>query len=122
VGIQVVFKGSKTVMWLVVPIVSVEDLLLRSLASTDRVKEQEHAMIKDKKSSMGGVPVPVSIRWQGFQMTLREVEAMALGDVLVLDNRKCETAAVWLGDKAKFSGRVVREPQKTTITITGHLE
>lgn len=122
VGIQVVFKGSKSVMWLVVPIVSVEDLLLRSLASTDRAKEQEHAQIKDKKSSMGGVPVPVSIRWQGFQMTLREVEAMAVGDVLVLDNRKCDTAAVWLGDKAKFSGRVVREPQKTTITITGHLE
>jgi flagellar motor switch protein FliM len=121
VGISVVFKGNKSVMWLVVPIVSVEDLLLRSLASTDRATE-ENSLVKDKKSSMGGVPVPVSIRWQGFQMTLREVEAMAVGDVLVLDNGKCDTAAVWLGDKAKFSGRVVREPQKTTITITGHLK
>jgi hypothetical protein len=40
----------------------------------------------------------------------------------MLDNKKCTTAAVWLGDKAKFSGRVARDPQKTTITITGKLE
>lgn len=122
VAIQVAFKGSKTVMWMVVPIMSVEDLLLRSLGATDSVKEEEPAVVKDKKSPLGSVPVPVSIRWQGFQMSLREVDAISLGDVLVLDNRKCESAAVWLGDRAKFSGRVVREPQKTTVTITGHLE
>jgi flagellar motor switch protein FliM len=122
VGIEVTFKESKSVMWLVVPIVSVEDLLLRSLASDDRVK-QEDAGLKEKKASpMGSVPVPISIRWQGFQLTLREVEAMSVGDVLVLDNKKCDAAAIWLGDKAKFAGRVVREPQKTTVTITGQLE
>jgi flagellar motor switch protein FliM len=123
VGIQVTIKESKTVMWMIVPIASVEDLLLRSLAPDERVKEKpEHTLVKDKKSPMGSVPVPVSVRWQGFQLTLREVEAMAPGDVLILDNRKCETAAVWLGDKAKFTGRVVRESQKTTITITSQLE
>jgi flagellar motor switch protein FliM len=122
VGIQVEFKGSKSIMWMVAPIISVEDLLSRSLASDDRVKKEDEALADKKKSPMGFVPVPVSIRWQGFQMTLREVEAMSPGDVLVLDNRKCETAAVWLGDRAKFSGRVSREAQKTTLTITGHLE
>jgi len=123
VGMQVTFKGNKTVMWLVVPIVSIEDLLLRSLASSDRVKEEtEHALVKDKKSPMGSVPVPISIRWQGFQMTLGEVEDLAPGDVLVLDNRKCENATIWLGNRAKFSGRVMREPQKTMVTITGQLE
>jgi flagellar motor switch protein FliM len=123
VGIQVGCKGSKSVMWLVIPIVSVEDLLIRSLAASDSVKEEaDRSLVKDKKSAMGSVPVPVSIRWQGFQLTLREVEAMTLGDVLVLDNRKCESAAIWLGDKAKFSGRLVRDPQKTTVTITGHME
>jgi flagellar motor switch protein FliM len=109
-------------MWLIVPIVSVEDLLHRSLAADARVK-QEDAQFKDKKSTpMGSVPVPISIRWQGFQLTLREVEAMAVGDVLVLDNKKCDTAAVWLGDKAKFMGRVVRDPQKTTVTITNSID
>ena len=122
VGIEVGFKGSKIVMWLVVPIMSVEDLLLRTLGSADSEKEEEPALVKDKKSPLGSVPVPVSIRWQGFQLSLREVEAMGPGDVLILDNRKCESAAVWLGDRAKFSGRVVRDPQKTTVTITGHWE
>jgi len=123
VGINVVFKGNKTIMWLVVPIVSVEDLLLRSLAADERVKQEDRqATVKDKKSPMGSVPVQVSIRWQGFQLSLREVEAMSPGDVLILDNRKCEHAAVWLGDKAKFTGRLVRDPQKTTVTITGNLE
>jgi flagellar motor switch protein FliM len=122
VGIQVAFKGGKTVMWLVVPIMSVEDLLLRTLGSVEREKQAEPAVVKDKKSPLGSVPVPVSIRWQGFQLSLREVEAMGPGDVLILDNGKCESAAVWLGDRAKFRGRVIREPQKTTVTITGHLE
>ena len=68
------------------------------------------------------MPVPVSIRWQGFQITLREVESLAPGDLLVLDNKKCENAAVWLGDRARFAGRVAREPHKTTVTITQPLE
>jgi flagellar motor switch protein FliM len=122
VGIQVAIKESKTTMWLVVPITSVEDLLVKSLASDEHVKAEDHAKVKDKKSPMGSVPVRVSVRWQGFQMTLREVDEISLGDVLMLDNRKCEAATVWLGDKAKFAGRVAREPHKTTITITTPLE
>jgi flagellar motor switch protein FliM len=121
-AIEVVFKENKATLWLVVPIASVEDLLIRSLAADERVQAEDTSKAKDTKSCVGSVPVPVSVRWQGFQMTLRDLEGLGLGDVLVLDSKKCETAAVWLGDKAKFSGRVVREPQKTTITITGKLE
>lgn len=122
VGIEVSFKGSKSTMWLVVPIASVEDLLLRSLGNADKKETTEESQAKDENSPMGAVPVTVSIRWQGFQLPLREVEGMAVGDVLVLDNRKCETAAIYLGDRAKFSGRVVRDPQKTTVTVTAPLE
>ena len=122
VGIEVAFRDSKATMWLVVPIVSVEEMLLRSLAADDRVKLEDNGLKEKKASPMGSVPVPISIRWQGFQMTLREVEEMCVGDVLILDNKKCDAAAVWLGDKAKFAGRVVREAQKTTVTITGQLE
>jgi flagellar motor switch protein FliM len=123
VGIQVAIRETKTVMWLVVPILSVEDLLLRTLASSSEPKKvEQNLVVKDKKSPLGSVPVPVSIRWQGFQLSLREVDSMEIGDVLMLDNRKCESAAVWLGDRAKFTGRVVREAQKTILTITGQLE
>jgi flagellar motor switch protein FliM len=122
VAIEVAFNEAKATLWLVVPITSVEDLLIRSLASDENVKAEDSTKAKDAKSSVGSVPVPVSIRWQGFQMTLRDLEGLGLGDVLMLDNKKCLTAAVWLGDKAKFSGSVARDPQKTTITITGKFE
>jgi flagellar motor switch protein FliM len=122
IGIQVAIRETKTVMWLVVPIMSVEDLLLRTLGSVEPKKPDPGPLVNDKKSSLGSVPVPVSIRWQGFQLTLRDVEAMAVGDVLMLDNRKCENAVVWLGDRAKFSGKVVREAQKTVVTINTLLE
>jgi flagellar motor switch protein FliM len=122
VGIQVAIRETKTVMWLVVPIMSVEDLLLRTLGSSEPKKADPVPLVKDKKSPLGSVPVPVAIRWQGFQLTLRDVEEMAPGDVLMLDNRTCETAVVWLGDRAKFSGRVVREAQKTVVTISSNVE
>jgi flagellar motor switch protein FliM len=122
VAIEVAFNEAKATLWLVVPITSVEDLLIRSLASDENVQEEDSSKAKDTKSCVGSVPVPVSIRWQGFQMTLRDLEGLGLGDVLMLDNKKCLNAAVWLGDKAKFSGRVARDPQKTTITITGKFE
>jgi len=122
VGIQIAIRDTKTVMWLVVPIMSVEDLLLRTLGSSEPKKADPAPLVKDKKSSLGSVPVPVAIRWQGFQLTLRDVESMAIGDVLMLDNRKCDAATVWLGDRAKFTGKVVREAQKTIVTITGSLE
>jgi flagellar motor switch protein FliM len=122
VAIEVAFNENKATLWLVVPIMSVEDLLIRSLGSDDRVKAEDANKSKEAKSAVAGVPVPVAIRWQGFQMTLRELEGLGIGDVLVLDSKKCQAAAIWLGDKPKFSGRVVREPLKTTITITGKLE
>lgn len=121
VGIRVVLKDGPQVMWMMLPIATVEDLLLRLGAAEDRAKD--HPVIrKDKASAMGGVPMPVSLRWQGFQISLREVAALAPGDVLVLDNKRCENAVVWLADRPKFSGRLVREAQKTTVTITESLE
>ena len=122
VGIKVSLKESKSTLWIIIPIASIEDVLVRASDSEERAKEAAPAFFAGKNSPMGSVPVPVSIRWQGFQLTLRDVESLAPGDLLILDTKKCENAAVWLGDRAKFSGRIVREAQKTTITITEPLE
>jgi flagellar motor switch protein FliM len=122
VAIDVMFKEEKTTMWMIVPIKSVEHLLMKSLASDDRVKAEDQAVVKDRKSSVGSVPVTVSVRWQGFQLTLRDVENIEVGDVLMLDNKKCETAVVWLSNKPKFAAKVARDPQKTVVTVTGKME
>jgi flagellar motor switch protein FliM len=120
VAFKTVFKGGDCVVHLVTPIAAIEELLMKAAAPL--VEAPKTSLEKEKQSPFGGVPVPVSIRWQGFQISLRDVDVLAAGDVLVLDNTKCERAAVWLGDRAKFEGRIVREAQKTTVTLTGTLE
>lgn len=120
VDIRVTVKKANFVMRLMTPIASVEDFLMKSIAPLAEEKQVVHG--RGGESALGLVPVPVSIRWQGFQITLREIDALAEGDVLILDNKKCESAAIWLGDRPKFAGRLVRDAHKTTITITGNLD
>jgi flagellar motor switch protein FliM len=123
VASSVAIGENKAKLSLVMPIAAVEDFLLRSGALDEHLTDLEPSTPSRKDhSALGSVPVPVSIRWQGFEISLGEVEALAPGDVLMLDNAKCESAVIWLSDRAKFSGRLVREPAKTKITITQPLE
>jgi flagellar motor switch protein FliM len=113
----------KSTLTLLMPIAAVEDFLLRHGSMDEPIAKSEPATpVRKDYSAFGSVPVPVSIRWQGFEISLGEVDALAPGDVLMLDNAKCESAVVWLSDRAKFSGRLTREPAKTKITITQPLE
>ena len=100
VALRIVFKEAKSTLWITMPIAATEDLLLSAGAGDDHTREKTPGLSKDHHSPIGSVPVAVSIRWQGFQMTLREVESLTPGDLLVLDNKKCENAVVWLGERA----------------------
>lgn len=122
VALRVAFKEAQSTIWISMPIAATEDLLLRVGAGENHAPEKTPVLMKDQNSPIGSVPVTVAIRWQGFQMTLHEVESLSPGDLLVLDSKKCENAVVWLGERARFSGRLVREPHKTTVTITTPLE
>ena len=122
VEVRVHLKDGDSHFSIIIPVAAVEDLLVRSGAAEENLPSAAPGLLNDKNSPMGSVPVPVSIRWQGFRITLREVEAMAPGDVLVLDNKKCENAVIWLANRDKFYGRVAREPQRTVVTLTGPVE
>jgi flagellar motor switch protein FliM len=123
VALRIVFKEATSNLWIVMPIAATEDILLRAGAGEDSPsREKMPGLATDRNSPIGSVPVAVSLRWQGFDITLREVESLAPGDLLLLDNKKCENAVVWLGDRARFAGRITREPHKTTVTIAQPLE
>jgi flagellar motor switch protein FliM len=123
VNLRVVFKETKSLLSIALPIAVVEELLQRVGASEEaRPKQTPSAFLPNNKSPIASVPVPVSILWQGFQISLREVESLAPGDLLILDNKKCENGVIFLGDRARFAGRVTRESQKTVITLTHPLE
>jgi flagellar motor switch protein FliM len=123
VVLRLVFKESKSLISIALPIAVAEDLVLRLGAGEEqRAKETSSTLIQNNKSPIALVPVPISVRWQGFQISLREVESLAPGDLLVLDTRKCEHGVIFLGERARFAGRITREPQKTVITLTHPLE
>jgi flagellar motor switch protein FliM len=122
VGLRVVLKDVKMPLSIFLPIAVAEELLHRLGANEDAAMPAAPVFKHDPKSPIAAVPVPVSIRWQGFQITLSEVAALAPGDLLVLDTRKCEQGVVFLGDRPRFAGKVARDAQKTVITLTHPLE
>jgi flagellar motor switch protein FliM len=98
-----------------------EELLKRLGANEDAAPV--HAQVQPSaKSPLASVPVPLSVRWQGFQITLRDVESLAPGDLLMLDAKGCEHGVVYFGERARFAGKIAREAQKTVITLTHPLE
>jgi len=122
VGLRLVAKEMKAPLSIYLPIALAEELLHRLGADEETAQPAAAAVRHDPKSPVAGVPVPVSIRWQGFQITLSDVAALMPGDLLVLDAKKCEHGVVFLGDRARFAGKVTREAQKTFITLTHPLD
>jgi flagellar motor switch protein FliM len=123
VTLRLVFKENKSLISITLPIAVAEELVIRLGAGEEQhARETSSALIQNNKSPIASVPVPISVLWQGFQISLREVESLAPGDLLVLDNKKCENGVIFLGERARFAGRVTRESQKTVITLTHPLE
>jgi flagellar motor switch protein FliM len=122
VDLRLVVKDTKTPLSLHLPIAAAEELLQRLGADEESAQHDAPAFKHDPRSPLASVPVPVSVRWQGFQITLSEVAALAPGDLLVLDHKKCEHGVVFLGDRARFAGKVAREAHKTLITLTNPLD
>ncbi len=121
IDLRLVVKETRTPLSIHLPIAAVEELLQRLGADDDKAQPAA-AFQHDPRSPLASVPVPVSVRWQGFQMTLSEVAALAPGDLLVLDAKKCEQGVVFLGDRPRFTGKVAREAHKTFITLTNPLD
>jgi flagellar motor switch protein FliM len=121
VGVQLSLKGEKSPFAIYLPMPVAEELLKRLGATQDAAPSpapaQPHA-----KSPLAGVPVPLSVRWQGFQISLRDIESLATGDLLMLDAKSCEQGVVYFGERARFAGKVARDAQKTVITLTHPLE
>lgn len=121
VGLKLRIKDAALPLSIFLPIAVAEELLQR-LGAFEDSSAPATAFSHNPKSPLSAVPVPISVCWQGFQVTLADVAALQPGDVLMLDNKKCEHGVVSLGDRARFAGKVSREALKTVITLTHPLE
>jgi flagellar motor switch protein FliM len=109
---------------LMIPFRAIEGILSRMMAEITQAEDDKSRPISipaDKKSSLFDVPVPVSIHWRGFSMGLDSIRGLEPGDVLLLDQRHCETAQVDLGSIPSFSAKVDRRDGRVRATITGKL-
>ena len=77
---------------------------------------------KNVEGAFYNIPVPVSAHWRGHALTLRELQSLEVGDVLLLDPKACEKAVIDLGNLPKFSGKVAREGKQVRVTISSKIE
>ena len=123
VGIRTVAKGITETINMIIPIEAVEELLQRSTATlVDEAADAAATLKQNKRTALSSVPVKAAIRWQGFKISLRDLDEVQVGDILLLDQKKCQDVSVWLGDRLKFTGRVNRSALKSTITLTAPVE
>lgn len=109
----------------ILPFRSIEPLLVKMMAEItppEAVLRRNTRLPEDPSSALHAVPVPVSLHWRGFSASLAEVNALEVGDVLLLDPRRCETAQVDLGNIPTFHARLDRRPGRLAASITGRLK
>ncbi len=110
----------------VFPFSTIEGLiesLMQEIKSDIREIDTTTHLPNDPTSPLYQFPVPVSAHWKGFTMTLRELKELNVGDVLFLDNRKCEQAIINLGALSKFVGAVhTNAKQQVAVRIISKME
>lgn len=112
-------------MRFIIPYLTIEGLVVKLMdeISSDTVKVD--ARIKSPKEwgdAFYSIPVPISAHWRGHSMTLRELQNLEPGDVILLDPHACEKTVIDLGALPKYSGKVSRDGRLVSVTLTSKKE
>jgi flagellar motor switch protein FliM len=73
------------------------------------------------QSSYDRITVPVRAEWQAFELTLREVTALRVGDVIEMQPSVCAETRVLLNGTPKFVGTVGLDTDHVAIQLTRKL-
>lgn len=68
-----------------------------------------------------GIDVPVRAEWQAFDLTLREVASLRVGDIIEMRPAICAETRILLNDAAKFLGTVGLDTDRVAVQITRKL-
>ena len=68
-----------------------------------------------------GIAVPVRAEWQAFDLTLREVASLRVGDVIEIRPSICAETRILLNDTAKFVGTVGLDTDRVAVQVTRKL-
>lgn len=108
---------------LIIPYLTIENMVEQVMKeiSADHQLPSPIGMPSNLSAPLYGVPVPVSAHWNGFSISLRELQNLAIGDTVWLESSKCQSATVQLGALPKFSANVKRDNRRLSLVLNSKL-
>ncbi len=79
------------------------------------------ALSGDPAAAHYSIPIGISAYWRGSTVTLSQLGQLEVGDILILDSKKCEEAVVNLGRVPKFIGRLETDPDRLKIRLISRI-
>lgn len=111
-------------MRFIIPYPTIEGLVVELMkeVSSDAASLDKKRVPREWDETFYNIPVPISAHWRGHTLSLREVQNLSPGDVLLLDPKACEKAVIDLGAVPKFAGNVSREEDNVKIKVVSRSE
>jgi flagellar motor switch protein FliM len=70
------------------------------------------------QASYDGISVPVRAEWQAFEITVRELTSLRVGDVIEMQPAVCAETSVLLNGTLKFIGTVGLDTDRVAVQLT----
>jgi flagellar motor switch protein FliM len=106
-----------------VPYYTIEPMVKKMQAR--RQKESAYAAVEKHRAAWSGayghIAVPVCAEWTGFDIPLREIACLRVGDVLEMPTSVLQQTRLLLNGAPKFSGVVGLDGEKVAVQITRKL-
>lgn len=106
-----------------VPYYTIEPVVKKMQAR--RQKETEISQIEKKAAwlaSYDAITVPVRAEWSAFELSMREIAQLRVGDVVELPPEIIEGTRISLAGTPKFMGRAGQEDGKVAVELTSRVE
>lgn len=103
---------------LAVPFAMFEPLIKRQGERTQVPAEAAPVRRQEWSPAYGSIRVPLDAEWSAMELTLGEVAALKVGDVLALSNETLEQTSIKLSGSSIFTGRAGQEDGFLAVEIT----
>jgi flagellar motor switch protein FliM len=121
-GLEVSFGDCTEKMQIAVPYYTIEPLVRKMQAR--RQKDNAVSTVEKRATWFGAydhITVPVRAEWDAFEVSLREIASLRVGDVIELPAALMQQTRILLNGTPKFIGTVGLDADRTAVQITRKL-
>lgn len=109
---------------LIIPYVTIEGMvekIMKEISAEHLHGGRGSQMPANLAAPLYSIPVPVSAHWKGFNISLRDLRNLNIGDTLWLEPEKCQSATVQLGALPTFDAQVKRDRRHLSLVLNNKL-